>query len=146
MNSARRNRLCCVATSTARNPPPPAGLSPTSKVDPRRTPGRHAAPCLASTRTPHVCLTAACLDVLFLPQRMIERTQCWGLNALGALGLGDTLDRGDEPGEMGDALPAVSLGPGVTVAPDTGAAVPPTVAPTPAVSWHDDFEVLILDR
>lgn len=60
------------------------------------------------------------------------------MNTLGALGVGDTLDRGDGPNEMGDALPAVSLGTGVTVAPDAGAAVP-TVAPTPAVS-SDFFE------
>ncbi|HMQ26612.1 MAG TPA: hypothetical protein PKA98_11545, partial [Acidimicrobiales bacterium] len=36
--------------------------------------------------------------------------KCWGWNAFGQLGLGDTLDRGDGPGEMGNALPAVSLG------------------------------------
>eukprot|EP00903_Cladosiphon_okamuranus_P006618 g6465.t1 len=58
--------------------------------------------------------------------------KCWGMNVIGALGLGDTLDRGDGPGEMGDALPAVSLGTGVTVAVDTGAAPPPTEAPTTA--------------
>jgi alpha-tubulin suppressor-like RCC1 family protein len=38
--------------------------------------------------------------------------KCWGDNEYGQLGLGDTEDRGDEPGEMGDALPAVSLGTG----------------------------------
>ncbi|CAM9936465.1 unnamed protein product, partial [Hapterophycus canaliculatus] len=42
--------------------------------------------------------------------------KCWGMNALGALGLGDTNARGDDADEMGDALPAVSLGTGVTVA------------------------------
>jgi cysteine-rich repeat protein len=36
--------------------------------------------------------------------------KCWGLNDHGQLGLGDTLQRGDEPGEMGDSLPAVDLG------------------------------------
>ncbi|MCB9373452.1 MAG: hypothetical protein H6518_11855 [Microthrixaceae bacterium] len=36
--------------------------------------------------------------------------KCWGLNASGGLGLGDTANRGDGPGEMGDALPAVDLG------------------------------------
>jgi alpha-tubulin suppressor-like RCC1 family protein len=35
--------------------------------------------------------------------------KCWGLNSEGQLGLGDALDRGDEPGEMGDALPALDL-------------------------------------
>lgn len=40
--------------------------------------------------------------------------KCWGFNGGGQLGLGDTRDRGDEPGEMGDALPPVDLGPGRT--------------------------------
>ena len=38
--------------------------------------------------------------------------KCWGENASGRLGLGNTADRGDAAGEMGDALPAVSLGTG----------------------------------
>ena len=33
------------------------------------------------------------------------RVKCWGDNSGGALGLEDTEDRGDDPGEMGDALP-----------------------------------------
>jgi E3 ubiquitin-protein ligase HERC3 len=36
--------------------------------------------------------------------------KCWGRNGYGQLGLGDTSDRGDEPVEMGDALPAIYLG------------------------------------
>ncbi len=35
--------------------------------------------------------------------------RCWGLNDLGQLGLGDTADRGDAAGEMGNALPLVDL-------------------------------------
>ncbi len=41
--------------------------------------------------------------------------KCWGDNGLGQLGLGDTYDRGDEPGEMGNALSVVNLGPGAIV-------------------------------
>jgi cysteine-rich repeat protein len=36
--------------------------------------------------------------------------KCWGYNGAGALGLGDTANRGDGAGEMGDSLPAVNLG------------------------------------
>ena len=41
-----------------------------------------------------------------------DRLKCWGLNWFGQLGLGDTQNRGDNPGEMGDNLPYVDLGPG----------------------------------
>ncbi len=41
--------------------------------------------------------------------------KCWGRNDRGQLGIGDTSNRGDAPGEMGDNLPAVSLGTGLTV-------------------------------
>jgi alpha-tubulin suppressor-like RCC1 family protein len=37
------------------------------------------------------------------------RVKCWGGNAEGALGLGDTQGRGDAPEQMGDALPFVDL-------------------------------------
>ncbi len=40
--------------------------------------------------------------------------KCWGPNAEGQLGLGDTATRGDGPGEMGDSLAAVNLGTGRT--------------------------------
>ena len=39
-----------------------------------------------------------------------SRVKCWGFNANGRLGLGDLTQRGDQPGEMGDALPVVDLG------------------------------------
>ncbi len=40
--------------------------------------------------------------------------KCWGENSSGQLGLGDTADRGDGPGEMGDNLPRVDLGFGMS--------------------------------
>lgn len=36
--------------------------------------------------------------------------RCWGRNDHGQLGLGDTENRGDEDGEMGESLPAVDFG------------------------------------
>lgn len=43
------------------------------------------------------------------------RVKCWGGNASAQLGVGDTQNRGDNPGEMGSHLPAVDLGPNVEV-------------------------------
>jgi alpha-tubulin suppressor-like RCC1 family protein len=39
--------------------------------------------------------------------------KCWGNNYFGQLGRGDTANRGDESGEMGDALSPISLGAGL---------------------------------
>ena len=44
------------------------------------------------------------------------RLACWGRNSEGQLGLGDSINRGDQPGQMGDALPVVDLGGGATAA------------------------------
>ena len=49
--------------------------------------------------------------------------KCWGNNESGRLGLGDTVNRGDGPGEMGDSLPAVNLGTGRSGAPSRAATV-----------------------
>ena len=35
--------------------------------------------------------------------------KCWGRNTFGALGLGDVEHRGDDPLEMGDALPQAEV-------------------------------------
>jgi alpha-tubulin suppressor-like RCC1 family protein len=39
-----------------------------------------------------------------------DSLKCWGYNSWGQLGLGDKRNRGDGPGQMGDALPAINLG------------------------------------
>jgi alpha-tubulin suppressor-like RCC1 family protein len=44
-----------------------------------------------------------------------RHTKCWGDNRWGQLGRGDTTNRGDNGGEMGAALPDVTLGTGLTV-------------------------------
>jgi alpha-tubulin suppressor-like RCC1 family protein len=45
---------------------------------------------------------------------LIVGVKCWGTNVLGALGLGDEVDRGGKPGDMGNNLPSVTtLGTGV---------------------------------
>ena len=40
--------------------------------------------------------------------------KCWGWNVFGQSGYGDVLTRGDGAGEMGDSLPVVALGVGLT--------------------------------
>ena len=48
--------------------------------------------------------------------RSDHRIKCWGDDPYGQLGQGDTERRGDEPGEMGDHLPAIDLGTGARIA------------------------------
>jgi hypothetical protein len=54
--------------------------------------------------------------------------KCWGFNSTGELGQGDNVARGDSPGEMGDNLPAVSLGTGRTATAVTASATSHTCA------------------
>eukprot|EP01065_Artemidia_motanka_P044773 TRINITY_DN6425_c0_g2_i1.p1 TRINITY_DN6425_c0_g2~~TRINITY_DN6425_c0_g2_i1.p1 ORF type:complete len:1684 (+),score=462.89 TRINITY_DN6425_c0_g2_i1:65-5116(+) len=49
--------------------------------------------------TQHVCVLST-----------FDRIQCWGANFYGQLGYGDTIDRGDDPGEMGSNLPVTDTG------------------------------------
>lgn len=44
------------------------------------------------------------------PFEGVNRVKCWGSNFGGALGLGNTENRGDQAGEMGQNLPFVDLG------------------------------------
>jgi alpha-tubulin suppressor-like RCC1 family protein len=43
------------------------------------------------------------------------KVKCWGLNTSGQLGIGSIINKGEAPGDMGDALPFVDLGTGRTV-------------------------------
>ena len=65
--------------------------------------GTQDAVTAVATGSAHTC---AILDV--------GAVKCWGDNASGKLGLGDTIDRGDMAGQMGAVLPAVNLGAGRT--------------------------------
>jgi alpha-tubulin suppressor-like RCC1 family protein len=54
--------------------------------------------------------------------------KCWGSNGLGQLGLGDAVNRGDDPDEMGANLPPVDLGGGRTAKAITGGSIGHTCA------------------
>jgi len=62
---------------------------------------------LGTGRRPTAIAVAGNNSCALLDNRTVK---CWGNNPLGQLGLGNTLTRGDGPGEMGDNLPAVNLG------------------------------------
>ena len=59
-----------------------------------------------------IAITAGALQTCALLDN--GTAKCWGYNALGQLGQGDTNNRGDAAGEMGDSLPPINLGAGRT--------------------------------
>ena len=69
-------------------------------------------PCPANTITDVVLISFAAGSYHTCALLDDRSVKCWGGNDFGQLGYGDTNDRGYEGGEMGDALPAVSLGAG----------------------------------
>ncbi|HEX7927195.1 MAG TPA: hypothetical protein VF678_06375, partial [bacterium] len=66
-----------------------------------------AVPSLGTGRRAIDITAAAYSTCVLLDDQSIK---CWGYNGVGTLGAGDTITRGDGPGEMGDAVPAVNLG------------------------------------
>jgi alpha-tubulin suppressor-like RCC1 family protein len=55
--------------------------------------------------------------VFYCGQLADDRIKCWGANESGQLGIGNTMDRGNKPNDMGANLPGVELGlPGGEVA------------------------------
>ncbi len=66
---------------------------------------------LGTARTALAISAGAAHTCALLDNRTVK---CWGAGSDGALGQGNGTTRGDGPGEMGDNLPAVSLGTGRT--------------------------------
>ena len=61
---------------------------------------------LGNGRSPKVAFAVSVWTCALLDN---DGLKCWGRNNTGQLGLGDTAYRGDDAGEMGDALPFVKL-------------------------------------
>lgn len=77
------------------------------------TPSIAAAPAV-DLGTGKTAKSIAAGDEYFCAVLNDDTLKCWGNNSNGQLGLGDTNNRGDGAGEMGDALLAVNLGTGLT--------------------------------
>ena len=71
--------------------------------------GSNVFPSFIASGTNHNCIVS-----------LEGQVKCWGRNLDGQLGQGDSNDRGDVPGEMGDYLPFVNLGTSCTVVTDMG--------------------------
>ena len=81
------------------------GRSPPTTTNPHPHPTMHAAPPRVDRYSCALVKTSNSTTPVI---------KCWGGNSGGQLGLGDAVNRGDAPGTMGDALPAVDLGTGLT--------------------------------
>jgi hypothetical protein len=74
--------------------------------------GTDASPSLPGSRYRVIALAVGRLhNCVILDDHKVK---CWGNNATGELGLGDTKNRGADPTTMGDNLPTVDLGTGRT--------------------------------
>jgi len=69
--------------------------------------------------------------------------KCWGQASIGALGLGDLANRGDDPNEMGDQLPRVNLGAQTSEGfpPDVSVVSPPEPVGVEDISTADTLTV-----
>ena len=81
-------------------PPPPVAI---------RTPQENLGNSELRREGPHLGLAAGASHSCALLRGAVF---CWGRNNQGQLGLGDRVNRGDAPGQMGKALPPVPLGKG----------------------------------
>jgi len=95
----------CTAVADALPEPGDAGIDAKAVVDATGDAGAQQLELEVSVGAHHSCAR--------LPDGSVK---CWGGNDLGQLGLGDTLDRGAGPEQMGARLPPVDLGPGRTAA------------------------------
>jgi alpha-tubulin suppressor-like RCC1 family protein len=105
MGRTARHHWCAIFISAALVAAGLAGLgtSTPAGADGSDAPGN---PAVAASITAGLSHTCAILTD--------HTVKCWGRNQFGQLGLGDKVNRGDDPGEMGAALPAVALGTGRT--------------------------------